>query len=75
LLDIQIVYPDNEKDKDNVTLKFIFKENPYFKETTIVRKLIVRNGQMIALEGDQVTWKEGKCLTHEVKKVTNKKTG
>lgn len=30
---------------------------------------------MLATDGDQVNWKEGKCLTHEVKKVTNKKTG
>ena len=30
---------------------------------------------MLALEGDQLTWKEGKWLTHEKKKITNKKTG
>lgn len=30
---------------------------------------------MLALEGDQITWKDGKWLTHEKKKITNKKTG
>ncbi len=27
------------------------------------------------MEGDSITWKDGKWLTHEKKKITNKKTG
>lgn len=53
----------------------MFKENPYFHETTIVRHLRVHSNQMLALEGDQITWKDGKWLTNEKKKITNKKTG
>lgn len=35
----------------------------------------VQGDLKLAIEGDQITWKEGKWLTHERKKITNKKTG
>lgn len=37
--------------------------------------MVVKDRQMLALEGGKVTWKDNKWLTHEKKKITNKKTG
>lgn len=73
LLDIQRI--DNPADPESIELEFVFKPNPYFNETSLKRKLNVKNGEALSLEGDTFTWKEGKCLTHSIKKVTNKKTG
>lgn len=33
LLDIQNVFPQNANENQNITLKFVFKENPFFNET------------------------------------------
>lgn len=73
LLDIQRI--DNPADPESIELEFVFKPNPYFNETSLKRKLNIKNGEALSLEGDTITWKEGQCLTHTVKKVTNKKTG
>lgn len=56
LLDIQKIY--DPADDESIELKFVFKENPFFKETTIQRKLDIKNGEVLALEGDLLTWKE-----------------
>jgi hypothetical protein len=37
--------------------------------------LDIKKGEALCLEGDLLSWKEGECLTHAIKKVTNKKTG
>lgn len=73
LQDIQVV-----EDKDNeggITLRFLFKQNPYFSETTITRKLRYSKGAPVCLEGDIPSWKSGHWLTHETKKANNKTTG
>lgn len=33
LIDIQNVFPQNANENQNITLKFVFKENPFFNET------------------------------------------
>ncbi len=53
----------------------MFKPNPYFTETSIVRRLKFADGKPVCLEGDEVTWKNGNWLTHESRKVSNKGTG
>lgn len=72
LLDVQIVHQPNESD---LGLRFIFKPNSYFNETSITRYMRVRDGMIIGIDGDQVTWKPNVSLTHLSKKVTNKSTG
>lgn len=73
LQDIQVV---EGADNDNgINLRFVFKANPYFAETSIVRRLKYAEGKPVCLEGDQVSWKAGNWLTHESKKVNNKATG
>jgi hypothetical protein len=73
LLDIQKV--EDAQYTESIELKFIFKANPYFKETEIRRKLDISNGEALCLEGDLLSWKEDKCLTHVTKYVVNRKTG
>jgi len=75
LLDVQVV--DAEKDETNtsINLRFIFKPNSYFTETSVIRRLKYAEGGPVALEGDLLTWKTGNWLTHESKKVSNKATG
>lgn len=73
LLDIQKV--ENAEDLESIELKFIFKTNPYFQETQLKRKLVIKGGEALSLEGDKITWRPNQCLTHALKKVTNKKTG
>ena len=73
LLSIEKV--DNPEDLDSIELKFIFKPNPYFHETELRRKVVIKDGDTLCVEGDKITWREGQCLTHTLKKVTNKKTG
>ena len=71
LVNIQIA----EGEPDTVSLKFTFKPNPYFVETTAVRRLRFAQGQVVCLEGEVMTPKAGNWLTHECKKVTNKGNG
>jgi hypothetical protein len=73
LQDIQVV--DGADNENGINLKFVFKANPYFTETSIVRRLKYAEGKPVCLEGDQATWKAGNWLTHESKKVNNKSTG
>lgn len=42
LLDIQKI--DDPEDIESITLNFIFKSNPFFKETEVKRKLDIKNG-------------------------------
>jgi hypothetical protein len=74
LQDIQVV--EDSSNENGITLRFIFKANPYFSETTVVRKLrLGEDRAAVCLEGDQPSWKAGNWLTHESKKVNNKATG
>lgn len=74
LLDIQVV--DGGSDNANgINIRFIFKNNPYFTETSVVRRLKYSDGKSVCLEGDLVSWKQGAWLTHASKKVNNKSTG
>ena len=66
---------NTENDLESIELQFLFKPNPYFEEKSIKRKLIIKDGAAMCTEGGKITWREGQCLTHETKKVTNKKTG
>lgn len=65
----------DKDDQESITLRFIFKENSFFNEKVLVRKAKVVNGQFMCIEGDPISWKDGQCLTHSIKKVSNKKTG
>jgi hypothetical protein len=68
---VQIV----DGEEGTISLKFVFKPNAYFVETSVVRRLRVAEGRAVCLEGDVLTPKAGNWLTHESKKVTNKGTG
>lgn len=63
------------EDAESLCFKFVFKPNPYFQETTAVRKLKTEAGVPVSLEGDVMTAKAGNWLTHEMKKANNKSTG
>ena len=65
----------NEQDSNLLSFKFIFKTNPYYEETTAIRKLRMEAGKPVSVEGDLLTPKVGKWLTHETRKVNNKSTG
>jgi len=71
LLNIQFA----ESEPNSICLRFVFRSNPYYEQTTAVRKLRMSEGQVVCLEGDLLTPKSGFWLTHECKKVTNKGTG
>jgi len=64
LLDVQVV--DAEKDENNtsINLRFVFKPNSYFTETSVIRRLKYAGGGPVVLEGDLLTWKAGNWLTH-----------
>ena len=49
LLDIQIIFPENVLDNANISLSFLFKENPYFYNTLLIRHLRVKNGKILAI--------------------------
>jgi hypothetical protein len=72
LQDIQLVEGTPEAP---ITLRFLFKQNPYFNETVLTRRLVYANMKPFAIEGEQPTWKSGNWLTHESKKANNKTTG
>jgi hypothetical protein len=72
---LNIIPIDDVNDPESTCFKFVFKANPYFQETTATRRLKVEGGAPISLEGDVMTPKTGNWLTHEMKKVNNKKTG
>ena len=66
---------NDPSDPESVCFKFVFKPNPYFQETSAVRRLKTEDGIETGLEGDVLTPKTGNWLTHEMKKVNNKTTG
>lgn len=74
LLDIQVVDRE-EEDSQSVDLRFLFKPNSYFTQTSVVRRLKFADNQPVCVEGDLLTWNQGQWLTHESKKVNNKATG
>ncbi len=73
MIDIHLV--DDGQNSNGINLKFIFKANQYFNETSAVRRLKFSEGQPVCIEGELLTPKGGNWLTHESKKVTNKSTG
>ena len=61
LIDVENVYdPD---DHESFALKFVFKDNKYFKEKELTRKAKCSNGEILCIEGTPITWKEGQSLT------------
>mmetsp|Transcript_26204 Transcript_26204/g.23064 ORF Transcript_26204/g.23064 Transcript_26204/m.23064 type:complete len:351 (+) Transcript_26204:63-1115(+) len=68
---------DAERPAD-FSLKFYFAENEFFTNDVLTVKLILKEPREPSkIEGTEINWKEGKCLTKKTvsKKQRNKKTG
>ncbi|CAO3568377.1 unnamed protein product [Mortierella alpina] len=50
------------KDSRNYTITFTFKENPYFTDKELVKKITIKDDEPVA-ESTKINWKEGKNVT------------
>eukprot|EP00163_Fabomonas_tropica_P004836 TRINITY_DN142_c0_g1_i1.p1 TRINITY_DN142_c0_g1~~TRINITY_DN142_c0_g1_i1.p1 ORF type:complete len:397 (+),score=160.18 TRINITY_DN142_c0_g1_i1:47-1237(+) len=80
LEDIKAETLETEKGKRAFQLTFIFGENEFFENTTLIKKYFLDMdlvaGQVLKrIESDEIKWKPGKCLTEKTvkKKQRNKK--
>jgi nucleosome assembly protein 1-like 1 len=79
LTDVQCI---DDEDGMGFALEFHFKPNTYFSNTVLRKKYTIPNlllddePILKNVEGDEIKWKEGMCLTHrEIKKKQRAKSG
>ncbi|KAF9967532.1 hypothetical protein BGZ70_009212 [Mortierella alpina] len=51
------------KDSRNYTITFTFKENPYFTDKELVKKITIKDDDEAVAESTKIHWKEGKNVT------------